>query len=156
MQKLIVAAALSVIATAGIAAPARADDEAEIRALEAGWSEAFLKSDYSAIERIVAPEFVLFGVGDDGELAFIPRDKWMVNAKRITFREYETKVIAVTSAADTAVATIEGRWNVSMGPTASLNERFVLTDTLVRRNGEWQVLFRHSRSLPGSSPATPK
>jgi len=136
---------LAALASVAIATPAQADDATDISALEAEWSKAFLASDYAAIERIVAPEFKLFGLGPDGKVVFTLRANWMANAQRMTFKEYETKVIDVTSAGDAAVATIEGHWNVSMAGVGELNERFVLTDTWVKRNGAWQVVFRHAQ-----------
>ena len=147
MKNLYLLAGLASAASVAFAAPAQANDATDISVLEAKWSKAFLASDYATIERIVAPEFKLFIDKADGEAKFIPRANWMANAQRIAFKEYETKVVDVSRAGNTAVATIEGHWNVSMPGRGSLNERFVLTDTWVKRNGAWQVMFRHSRSL---------
>jgi hypothetical protein len=47
---------------------------------------------------------------------------------------FEAKVVDVIVAGNTAVASIEARWR---------RESF-LTDTWVKRNGQWQVIFRHS------------
>jgi ketosteroid isomerase-like protein len=144
---------LAALASVAIATPAQANDATDISVLEAEWSRAFHASDYVTIERIVAPEFKLLRVEADGETTFTTRAGWIANAHRMTFKEYETKVVDVTSAGDTAVATVEGHWNVTMAGLGSRSERFVLTDTWVKRNGAWQVIFRHSRPLPAGAPA---
>ncbi len=129
------------------AAPARADDRSDITALEDKWGKAFLTADYATVDQIVAPEFKLLRVESEGAAEFTPRDRWLANAKRMTFNEYETRVIDVSLVGDTAVATVEGRWKVSMAGRGSRDERFVLTDTWVKRDGNWQAMFRHSRPL---------
>jgi len=135
------------LATVVAATPAHADDRADITALEAQWGKAFLASDYATVRRIVAPEFKLLRVESKGSADFTPRDRWLANAQRMTFNEYETKVIDVSVVGKTAVATVEGRWKISMAGRGTRDERFVLTDTWVKRNGSWQAMFRHSRPL---------
>ncbi len=134
-------------ALGSLASPAQADDRADIIALEAEWSRAFLAADYASIERIVAPEFQLLRVEANGAVEFTPRDRWLANARRLAFEEYEARVVDVVIADDSAVATIEGRWKISMAGRGSRDERFVLTDALVRRGGAWRVIFRHSRPI---------
>ncbi len=138
---------ISVGLAAALAAAANADDRSDITALEAEWGRAFLAADYAAVERIVAPEFKLLRVEDEGSAGFTPRERWLTNARGMTFNEYETKVIDVSIVGDTAVATVEGRWKVSMAGRGSRDERFVLTDTWIKRDGSWQAMFRHSRPL---------
>lgn len=116
----------------------------EIRALEAGWSRAFLEGDYAFLERIVAPEYVLAS-SFNGQTDFTPRHEWMANSRKFQFREYETTVRDVIVAGDTAVATLDGRWLVSVpGIDKPRDDRFYVTDTWARRKGQWQVIFRHS------------
>lgn len=119
----------------------RADSEA-IRALEQQWGQAFLQRDSAALERIVAPEFRLMRA-ENGTVLFTPRDRWFANAQRMTFQEYEVQVTDVLVSGDTAVATVEGRWKIGRADRTR-EERFILSDTWVRRDGRWQVVYRHS------------
>lgn len=117
---------------------------AEIRALEAAWSTALLERNFVLLERIVAPEFVV-ATTLDGATDLTARHKWIAGIRAIQFREYHAKVTDVILAGDTAVATIEGRWLVVLpGFDAPREDRFYVTDTWARRNGQWQVIFRHS------------
>jgi ketosteroid isomerase-like protein len=150
MRGLLIGTAL---AAAMVAVPARADPASDIAALEAQWSRAFLAGDSAALERIVAPEFTLVRI-EAGEPDFTPRDRWFANARRLRFDRYETRVVGFTAAGDTAVATIEGMWTISRG-NESRTERFVVTDTWVRRGGRWQAIFRHSSPMPPETPAPP-
>lgn len=129
-------------ACAAVAAPAKADDAADIRRLEAQWGQAFLANDYAAIERIVAPEFKLMRV-EAGRPEFTGRARWLGNSRQLTFQEFEAKVTDVIVAGRTAVATVDGRWKVSRGHQ-SRDERFIVSDTWVKRNGRWTAVFRHS------------
>lgn len=138
--------------TATSAAALRADTEA-IRALEQQWGQAFLQRDYAAIERIVAPEFKLMRA-ENGTVAFTPRDRWLVIAQRLTFHEYEVQVTDVLVSGDTAVATVEGRWKISRADRGTREERFILSDTWVKRAGRWMVVFRHSTPFATSTSPT--
>ena len=140
--------------TPASAAALRADSEA-IRALEHQWGEAFLRRDYLTIGRIVAPEFKVMRA-ENGRVDFTPRDRWLINAQRLTFHEYEVQVTDVLISGDTAVATVEGRWKVSRADRGTREERFILSDTWVKRDGRWVVIFRHSTPFAtNTSPDRP-
>jgi ketosteroid isomerase-like protein len=145
-----------IIASAALAAtaPVRADDAADIRALEAEWSRAFLAADFDALERIVAPEFTLVRV-EDGAADFTARDRWFTNARRMRFDRYETEIVGLTLTGDAAVATVAGHWTVTLAGRGTRAENFVVTDTWVRRAGTWQVVFRHSSPRPATAAAAP-
>lgn len=101
---------------------------AEIRQLESDWTSAFNARDVGFMERFLAPEFTLFS----GVLT--RRDEWMkvwLGPERLP---YDARVIDVVVAGDTAVATLEASWR----------KKSLLTDTWSRRNGKWQLVFRHS------------
>jgi hypothetical protein len=79
---------------------------------------------------------------------FMRRDGWMRNAKLWTHEGFDARVVDVTTAGDTAVATVEGLWTVKRAPDQSADRvRFVVTDTWVRRHGKWQVVWRYSYRL---------
>lgn len=116
----------------------------EIAAIEQAWGQAFLKGDRAYLEKLVAPEFKLMRA-EGGETLFTPRAVWFANIGRITFDEFEVRTVDVVEAGDTAVATVQGRWKISMeGREGTREEGFVLSDTFVRRGDAWQVIYRHS------------
>ena len=138
------------------AAPAPADAAtAEIARLEQQWGDAFVKRDFAFIDRIVAPEFRLVGADDDGSYGITLRGEWMKNAKLFVHHGFTVETVDVNRAGDTAVASAKGLWTVSFRPGApAMPIRFFVTDTWVRRGGQWQVVHRYSHRL-GTAPPPP-
>ena len=152
MRTSVLALAATAFASA-FAAPARADTAADIAAIEQAWGRAFLDGNRAYIEALVAPEFKLMHAGAPAA-DFTPRAEWLANAGRFIFHEYEVRTVDVVAAGDTAVATVEGRWKVGMqGREGTRDQRFLLSDTFVRRGGQWQVIYRHSTPFPAANPA---
>lgn len=151
MRKILLALAASgawlTVASGANAAPAGADDAATIRALEEEWGQTFLTGNHRPLDRILAPEFKLMRAGKRGP-GFTPRSEWFANLKSFKFDQFNIKVVDVVVAANTAIATVEGDWKVSMAGGGSRDERFILSDTWVKRNGRWAVVFRHSTPIP--------
>ena len=148
MFALAVAAALGA-AQAGAPAPAVDPVRTDIAALEQQWGEAFVKRDFDFLERIVAPEFQLVGARPDGSLVMVGRDEWMKNARAYTHDGFEVQTTNVNRVGDTAVASAQGLWTITTQAGAQPERiRFFVTDTWVRRNGQWQVISRHSTRLP--------
>ena len=107
---------------------------AEVRRLEESWTTAFNTRNTGFMEQVMAPEFALLSSGRTPGANITHRHDWMrvwLGPKRIP---YEAKIIDVVVAGDTAVATLEARWTRDS----------YLTDTWARRNGRWQLMFRHS------------
>ena len=145
--------ALAAIAGA-IATPARDPATiAAITALETRWGEAFVKRDFEFIDSIIAPEYALSGTTPAGDIAMMRRDDWMKNARLWVHEGFDARVVDVATIGDTAVATVEGLWTVKRDPhQAAEAVRFVVTDTWVRRNGRWQVVWRYSNRLNAPWP----
>jgi len=60
-------------------------------------------------------------------------------------------VVEVATAGDTAVALVEGLWTVKRRPDRPAEAvRFLVTDTWIRRAGQWQVIYRYSHRLQGA------
>ncbi len=133
-----------------IAAPVpNAAVAARIRDLERRWGEAFLKRDFAFLERIIAPEYRLVAAAPDGRVIRTYRDEWMRNSRLFEHQGFDFNVIEVATAGDTAVALVEGVWTVKRRPDRPAEAvRFVVTDTWVRRKGQWQVIYRYSHRLP--------
>lgn len=150
----LVLAALAV--PVGVSPSATDPATAEISRLEQEWGEAFVKRDFNFIERIIAPEYRLVGA-DEGGHDITLRAAWMKNARAFTHHGFKVETIDVNLAGDTAVASAKGLWTVSfregMPPTAI---RFFVTDTWVRRGGQWQVIHRYSHRLNQAPLPQPK
>lgn len=139
--------------TLAIAAPAQADDVADIRALEERWGASFLNGDRAFITGILAPEFKLMRA-EQGKVLFTPRINWLGTLDRYTFHSFDVRVTDVALAGETAVATVEGSWKISYTGRGTREERFILSDTWVKRGGRWQVVYRHS--TPFGTRTTPE
>ena len=142
LMTLLAAGAISSLST-----PALADDREEIRKLEARWGQAFLTGDRAFLRSILAPEFTLMRA-ENGRTLFTSRAQWMANLPLYTFHAYQVRVTDVVVAGRTAVATVEGRWKVTYKGRGTRDEPFILSDTWVKRNGRWQVVYRHSTPGP--------
>jgi len=128
---------------------------AAITALEKQWGEAFVKHDFDFIERIVAPEYRLILALPDGTPSITPRDDWMKNARMFKYEEFVVETVDVNRVGDTAVASVQVRnWGSLRPGELAKPRRSLVTDTWVRRNGQWQVIHRYSHRLP-TAPSPP-
>ena len=64
------------------------------------------------------------------------------------------RTLDVVAAGDTAVATVAGRWKVTLAGRGTRDENFIVSDTFVRRGGKWQVVYRHSTPHALPHPST--
>ena len=139
------------------AAPLTDPAAAEIAQLERQWGEAFVKRDFDFIERIIAPEYRLVVADDEGHGVTL-RGEWMKNARAFTHHDFVVETVDVNLAGDTAVASARGVWTVSMrAGMPPMPIRFFVTDTWVRRGGQWKVIHRYSHRLkeaPAPQPVT--
>ena len=107
---------------------------AEVKRLEERWTTAFNNRDTRFMNEVMAPEYVLFSAGGPKGMNITRREDWM----RVWLGQdqvpYEAKILDVVVVGDTAVATLEARWR----------RESYLTDTWARRQGRWQLIFRHS------------
>lgn len=126
-----------------------AADVATITALEDRWSQAFLTKDIAFLEQIVAPEFEVHG-WRGGRYLFTSRARWLEGARQWGFIEHPSKVLHVRVYGDTAVATVKGKLVAERNGRQIRNNEWVVTDTWLRRNGQWQVVFRYADTLPGT------
>ena len=110
------------------------DAAAEVQRLEENWTAAFNNRDTRFMEEVLAPEYVLVSAGGPQGMNITRREDWMRVWLDETQLPYEAKVLSVVVAGDTAVATLEARWR----------RESYLTDTWARRQGRWQLIFRHS------------
>lgn len=144
-------AAVPALAATSAAPPPDRATVAEITRLETRWGEAFVSRDFAFLESIIAPEFSLAVAMPTGDVIFTRRAEWMPHARAWVHEGFDARVIDVTTAGDTAVATVEGLWTVRRDPAKPADPvRFVVTDTWVKRHDQWQVVWRYSHRLPGA------
>ena len=144
------ALALAAVVAASPVAPDPA--VSEISRLEQQWGQAFVKRDFDFLERIIAPEYRLVVAQPDGSFDITRRAEWMANSRAFTHHAFAVQTIDVNRAGNTAVASAQGLWTVAMRKGEPARQlRFFVTDTWVRRNGQWQVIHRYSHRLPGAA-----
>ena len=120
---------------------------AKLKNLEANWEAALLTHDTSAIEKMVAEDFI--GTSSSGKQG--DKSTLLAEAKRdtntystavssdMTVRTFGPNVAVVTGLAKETGKTKSGK-------TFSHSYRF--TDTWVERNGEWQCVAAQAMALP--------
>jgi ketosteroid isomerase-like protein len=130
------------------ASPA-ADDSgtARIKELESRWEATLLGHDTSAIEEIVADDFI--GTSSSGKTG--DKATLLAEAKRDTntytsavSSDMTVRMFGSTVAVVTGIATETGK--TKAGKTFTHTYRF--TDTWVERNGKWQCVAAHAMALP--------
>lgn len=135
---LLLAAALAPVA-GWAATPSATDDERELRALSAQWMQAIASKDRPALERLMAPEYMLRGAGDppaDG----VPRAEWIGNAVGKDWSDfaYDNMVVRV----DGDHATVASKLRFRIAPIPFELDSGVV-DTWARRDGRWRVTGRY-------------
>jgi hypothetical protein len=133
-------------ATAGRSAPKPSAEAQAVLANERGLLAAMASRDAAALDRLLAPQFLLVSAAE-GER--IPRGAWVAGLldRRSTdagvLDSVETRVHA--PGVVTVVARV--RWTVREGATLVEQSTYDITDTWVRRGQRWQLAARHS-SIP--------
>ena len=121
------------------------DDRAELARLEQGWMEAMQARDHARLDELVAPGFRFTAL----HLAPEPmsREQWMgaaMGGYHIISFAYESMDIDVFG--DTGV--IHARYSqIANFDAVNLSHGYRLTDIWARRDGQWQVVARHSSIL---------
>jgi len=131
------------------ASPACGDDSIapRIKELESRWEASLLSHDSSAIEKIVADDFI--GTSSSGKTG--DKNTLLAEAKRDTntytsasSSDMTVRMFGPSVAVVTGIAKETGK--TKAGKTFTHSYRF--TDTWVERNGEWQCVAAHAMALP--------
>lgn len=131
------------------AAQTQAESERYIVESERQWAESVATDETSAIERILADDFV--GVSPEGDQY---NKKKMVTDTRTapeTFVSNHLNQVKVRFFGDTAVAQGNESWEQRKGQPRY--GRFVWTDTWIRRNGQWQIVAAEDLTVAEAVPA---
>jgi ketosteroid isomerase-like protein len=113
------------------------EDEIQRRANE--WMEAVRRKDLETLESLLAPEYALQAPG----IGRMPRDQWLTAVSVYDIRSFEFEDVQVHLYGDTAVM----RSRYTQKATYNGGDRsaeFHVTDVWVRRDGQWQVVTRHT------------
>lgn len=117
--------------------------EDRIRSLEQDWADAIRTRDSARLERLVAPEFVVSSA--DSTRPPLSRAIWMENTlRRLRVDSVRVRPARVTVRGDTAVAVLDFVWAGQFMTAPPFRDSSTVTDTWVRRAGEWRV---HRRAL---------
>lgn len=124
--------------------PPSPDQQAAMAATQAA-CDAFRLRDLAALERLLAPEFVL--VSTNAEVQSRAQALQEVRAGDPQYERFENHSMTARIYGDTAVVqgitSLKGR---SGGSPFALDVRF--TDTLVRVNGQWTLVVSHVTRIP--------
>ena len=131
-----------VLTLAAYAGPA--EDEAAIRALEAKWDNANLRSDAAALDSLFADSFI----ATDSDGIVRPKSEVIAELKagRIKYTAAKSDDLRIILHGDAAV--VSGRWTGTFthnGKTTNLRERF--TNFYARLKGQWRCVASHGSTL---------
>lgn len=122
----------------------------QFAALEVAWAGALARKDSAALDRLVAPEFLITGVGSTATDPVGGREEWLRNAGLYPWPEHAVRDVRLAAASGDTVV-VKCLWSgeyppQSLTPEGGLVELLV-TDVWTLRDGAWVVVARHS-SLP--------
>jgi len=127
---------------------AKAQDEAQIKALQQKWMQAWAEEDLDTIDEILAPEFELI-VSSHPERP-ITREQWIAMLPRYKTNGFAYDRMYLRFFGEIAVVSSFGK---ALGARVDGIDRsftFFLTDVWQKRGDRWQVVSRYS-----SIPETP-
>ncbi len=131
------------------ATPQQSSAEQYIREGAAQWAESVATGDTTAIERILADDFV--GIDTKGDLYNKARAISNTRDSPRNFVSNHLDEVKIRFFGDTAVAQGSESWERRDGTRG----RFIWTDTWVRRNGRWQIVAAQdviAAPLPAKTP----
>ena len=119
------------------ASPGQNSAERYIRESESQWAEAIANGDVSAVQRILADDFI--GVDpDDGHSYDKAEAICWIREHHQEYISNHLEQVKIRFFGNTAVAQGSESWERRAGEPR--RGRFVWTDTWVRRNGRWQIV----------------
>jgi len=129
--------------------PAAVPSAEEFQRRETAWAQALANKDAAALERLLAPEFFITGVGSTIEDPVGGRAEWLQSVAKYPWPVHAVADVRVAAVGDTAV--VKCVWS-GIYPANSLTPeggvlQLLITDVWVRRGDDWIVLARHT-SLP--------
>ncbi len=125
----------------------QSDVASKLKACEERWEGSFVNHDISAIEQLVAEDFV--GTSSSGKLG---NKSTMISEARKDKNVYTSAVsgdmIVHSFGPNIAVVTGIARESGKTPAGKAFSHDYRFTDTWVERNGEWQCVAAHAMALP--------
>ena len=122
-------------------------DEQALRRLEDEWLGSYLRGDKATFDRIVADDFT--GTDESAKVRHKAQERELIQAPPSSIKASLTNEdIQVRIYRDAAL--VNGRivYKAQPGGQAEINFQSRFTDTLLKRQGRWQVVARHYSRLP--------
>jgi hypothetical protein len=123
---------------------------AEFERLETAWADILARKDGAALERLIAPEFLITGVGSSVDDPVGGRSDWLQAVEKYPWPRHQVTDVRIAVASPETVV-VKCVWS-GQYPAESLTPqggllRLLITDVWTLRAGEWKVMARHT-SLP--------
>ncbi|MGZ6016956.1 MAG: nuclear transport factor 2 family protein [Phenylobacterium sp.] len=123
-------------------ATAEAED---VASLETALAAALQTGAWRVAIRMVAAEFRSVGIRSAGAVD-MDRSAWLKAIRSLTVHELKLEPPQVEVYGDTAIALVEGYWRAEL-EGRPLDERYLLTDVWLRRDGGWKLVRRHAHPI---------
>ena len=127
------------------------DAEREIVRLEEDLTQTEMRLDVSALDRIYAEDIMVTApigicVNKDAVMTEVRQA-----AEKAVIGRYDKDVLKVRSYGDTAVSSYRmTAWATFEGN--EIKRELCITNVWMKRNGDWQIVARHTASLPNDTP----
>ena len=122
-------------------------DEQEVRRLEDEWLGSYLRGDKTTFGRIVAGDFT--GTDESAKVRNKVQERELIQAPPSSIKASLTNEdIQVRIYGDTAVVVGRIVYKAQPGGQTEISFQSRFTDTLLKRQGRWQVVARHYSRLP--------
>jgi ketosteroid isomerase-like protein len=154
MRRLLIAAMILLLIVPSLAVgqvggnkqkPKNKNEQAVLKQLDS-WIEALKRNDITALNRIIAEDFMLVEV--NGNLLNREQDLEPVKSGDLKFQSLTTEDVKVFVYGETAIVTGRGVYEITYkGKASTIRERFF--DVFQKRKGQWRVIA--SRPTPGQA-----
>jgi hypothetical protein len=129
--------------------PAAAPSAEEFLRRETEWAQMLANKNGAALEHLLAPEFLITGVGSTVADPVGGRGEWLQSVEKYPWPIHQVSDVRIAALGDTVV--VKCVWSGVYPPDSLTTDggalQLLVTDVWVRRGEDWVVLARHS-SLP--------
>ena len=142
MRTLVVAAVLTLGASALPAAEEEAQAHATFKALELELMTAVREDDTAGLDALVSPDFAwaIAFVGRPHEV--MNRHEWMAGGKYVQLESFDVSALVAEQFDDLAVVNFRLNASGKLGGSAELGGPYVVTDLWRLESKEWKLLLR--------------
>ena len=125
--------------------------EQEISRLEERLTETEMRVDVDALDRVYADDIMVTApIGICVDKPAVMNEVREAAAKAVVGR-YDKSDLKVRAFGDTAVSSYRATAEATFEGT-EIKRQLCITNVWMKRNGDWQIVARHTASLPGDTP----